>query len=144
MTATKSALFVFQRSRRESEKTKYQFTSDDIIIAEDPLSRSPPGFLYVEFAVVKTINGKIVIVDPAKLRQTITLGGRDGIAGYDVIEDQDEANESPHNISAILQHQPKTRSKGKSSDIFKIGFAVVLTLVVSFLVALAVVYVVRR
>ncbi|XP_031553545.1 uncharacterized protein LOC116290605 isoform X2 [Actinia tenebrosa] len=127
------------RSKRESKTTK--FTAENIIIVKT--SRFPPEILYLEIAVVMTTNGKNTVVDGHKLRNAITGAGK-GITGYSVIDIQGKKDKQSLNGTISPPKQASQTSGNDRSIALKIGIAVILTLVLSVLGTLVVVYLIRR
>ncbi|XP_048583019.1 MAM and LDL-receptor class A domain-containing protein 1 isoform X2 [Nematostella vectensis] len=128
-----------KRARRDSPPS--EFKADDVVIVEDPATstkNSPPGFLLVVFAVVKTTNdGKIVVVKKDSIEKSIAEDNS-AIGGFPVVGVDTEASSN--------KASPQARTSPKSSDnvALKIGIAVVLTLLLAVLATLAIVYIVQR
>ncbi|XP_031561958.1 MAM and LDL-receptor class A domain-containing protein 2-like [Actinia tenebrosa] len=135
------------RETQGSKKSEHWiFTQNDIIIFHDPIKHlsNATNILIVEYAVVKTINKKMIIIDPKMVRQAVAKGSRDGIAGYEVMLVK-QGKGTPFNASSpVLDPQTKTRTTIKSSHVFKIGFVVVLVLMLTIIVAAVAIYMARR
>lgn len=142
--ASKIILFPFRRETQESKKPMdWIFTSNDIIIVHVPIKHLSRKVLIVEYAVVKTINENIHVIDSKMVREAVTKGSKNGIAGYEVMLVKEDKG-TPFNTSSFLDPQTKTRVMLKSSDGFKIGFAVVLVLMITIIVVAASIFMIRR
>ena len=131
--------FPNRTTRDKAEQKNLVFTSNNIIIVGKPFTRPSEGFLFVEFAVMKPINGKTYIINPVKVRQAIRKGSKDGIAGYKVILDKEHTSS---NTSSSVGS--KARLRTKPSDGFKIGFAVVLVVMLTTIVIVVAIHIARR
>lgn len=87
-----------------------------------------------------TTNGRNTIVDNQKLRHSIIEGAGNGIAGFSVIDIQGKKSK-PRLAGSLSAPKPASR---RSDIALKIGIAVILTLVLSILGTLLVVYLIRR